>query len=315
MRGSGRGRGRGRDGGRGQASDSLPPIKKPNSVIGKQIGVLGSFWSGRMSAAERATTYLCTVRKFDAIHKWDTTGSGTLPPSSAWELQEMGESGTGSLEEGDASGEIFWMNNKDFLSFYYKTFPEELPARDEEAAGRRNKQVNEEPFVDVSNGDEVLGGDNQEQSTSASPFATKQEPSSAALVYKFWNLASDTLIQLGKDSGKYKAKYTCAITNEDGSVCGAVRTITHAFGKYGINSNLHSHISGTASMGCPNHHAALKELEEVNPARTKDEDGNSVLKMNFAEAFHHHVHATLMRCAGALSMRMPGVYMLYTDVV
>jgi hypothetical protein len=29
--------------------------------------------------------------------------------SEAFELQEMGEAGTGSLERGDASGEIFWV--------------------------------------------------------------------------------------------------------------------------------------------------------------------------------------------------------------
>eukprot|EP00966_Prymnesium_polylepis_P058617 1357552-Prymnesium_polylepis.1 len=39
---------------------------------------------------------------------------------------EMGPNGTGSLEHGDASGELFWMDYPlPFLPFYYNTFPEE----------------------------------------------------------------------------------------------------------------------------------------------------------------------------------------------
>eukprot|EP00966_Prymnesium_polylepis_P295594 6826469-Prymnesium_polylepis.1 len=42
---------------------------------------------------------------------------------------EMGPNGTGSLEHGDSSGELFWMNYPlPFLPFYYNTFPEEKPS-------------------------------------------------------------------------------------------------------------------------------------------------------------------------------------------
>ena len=40
----------------------------------------------------------------------------------------MGERGSGSLERGDSSGEVFWMHTPSpFLKYYYSTFPEKLP--------------------------------------------------------------------------------------------------------------------------------------------------------------------------------------------
>lgn len=87
-----------------QQLEQLPLIKKPLELIGTHINVPGAFWVGRMSAAEKQTLYACVVRDFSALHKFidGTTGQG-------FELQEMGAAGTGSLEHGDASGEIFWM--------------------------------------------------------------------------------------------------------------------------------------------------------------------------------------------------------------
>ena len=45
---------------------------------------------------------MCAVREFDAMHKF----AGGQPPSAAFECQEMGEKGDGSLEPGVASGEV-----------------------------------------------------------------------------------------------------------------------------------------------------------------------------------------------------------------
>ena len=51
-------------------------------------------------------------------------------------MQEMGESGTGSTEQGDASGEIFWMPYvPTFLQYFYETFPRMLPQPKDKAAG------------------------------------------------------------------------------------------------------------------------------------------------------------------------------------
>ena len=57
-----------------------------------------------MSTAEKATLYFCAIREYSAIH----TFSGNKK-AQAFQLQEMRVEGTGSLEHGDASGEIFWM--------------------------------------------------------------------------------------------------------------------------------------------------------------------------------------------------------------
>ena len=66
---------------------------------------------------------MCTVRDYTLAHMFPA--KSTL--ESAWQLQEMGVTGTGSTEHGDASGDIFWMPNATFLGFFYKTFPDMMP--------------------------------------------------------------------------------------------------------------------------------------------------------------------------------------------
>ena len=102
---------------------ALPLPKKPMELIGKQIRVPGSYWEGNMSAEEKKTLYKCTVRDFTHTHKFP----GEQAPRAAFELQEMGVTGTGSTEQGDSSGEIFWMPYPTFLGFFYETFPEMMP--------------------------------------------------------------------------------------------------------------------------------------------------------------------------------------------
>ena len=73
----------------------FPLLQKPGDMcVGRQIKVLGSYWKGSMSDEEVNSLYLCTVRDYHVLHKWDTGGT----PSQAMELQEMGVDGQG-LEE------------------------------------------------------------------------------------------------------------------------------------------------------------------------------------------------------------------------
>ena len=51
-----------------QKLEQLPLLKKPLEHVGTQIKVPGSFWQGRMSAEEKATLYVCSVRDFSALH-------------------------------------------------------------------------------------------------------------------------------------------------------------------------------------------------------------------------------------------------------
>ena len=61
-------------------------LKKPTEHFGKQVGVPGAYWEGRMSAEERKTRFMCTTREFELIHKWEDG----CAPSAAFQLQEMG---------------------------------------------------------------------------------------------------------------------------------------------------------------------------------------------------------------------------------
>ncbi|KAL1515242.1 hypothetical protein AB1Y20_001876 [Prymnesium parvum] len=98
----------------------MPLLKKPHENIGKQVKVPGAFWEGNMTEEEKETKYLCTIKRFEAIHMWP----GNQPPSQAFELQEMGVTGTGSLEHGDSSGECFWlMYPQPFYSLHTITTP------------------------------------------------------------------------------------------------------------------------------------------------------------------------------------------------
>ena len=88
-------------------SMGFPLLQKPaETCVGRQIQVLGSYWTGRMSTEEANSLYKCTVRDFHALHKWDAGGT----PSQAMELQEMGVDGQGSRETGGSSADrIFFM--------------------------------------------------------------------------------------------------------------------------------------------------------------------------------------------------------------
>jgi hypothetical protein len=114
-----------------------PLLKKPLELVGEQIGVPGDFWQGRMSRAELQTLYMCTCRDFYLLHNFSPTHK-----AAAFEMQEMGPQGTGSLEHGDASGEIFYIEYPfPFLEYYYATFPDRLPQENEaakESAAVRN---------------------------------------------------------------------------------------------------------------------------------------------------------------------------------
>ena len=50
-----------------------------------------------MTDEEKNTTYMCTIRDFEVAHKWPG-GNHT----QAFQVQEMGTTGEGSLEQGDA---------------------------------------------------------------------------------------------------------------------------------------------------------------------------------------------------------------------
>ena len=81
-----------------RAAGLLPTLKKPAEAVGMAIHVPGSFWA-RCPAADKAKIFKCNVREFSALHKFP----GGQPPQAAFEVQEMGEKGDGSLQSGLAT--------------------------------------------------------------------------------------------------------------------------------------------------------------------------------------------------------------------
>ena len=71
----------------------VPLLTKPAEVIGDYISMQGKEWPG-CPAADKDKWYRCVVRHFEAMHEFGAS------KSAAFEVQEMGESGDGSLEPG-----------------------------------------------------------------------------------------------------------------------------------------------------------------------------------------------------------------------
>ena len=87
--------------------DQFTLLKKPLDHLGKQMKVPGSFWQGRMSAEERCTDYMCTVIDFSLVPKFTPDSH----PVQAFQMQEMGTDGKGSLEKSDIESTKFWMQS------------------------------------------------------------------------------------------------------------------------------------------------------------------------------------------------------------
>ena len=102
------------------AHNFLPTLNRPAEVIGDYVVVQGREWSG-CPAADKDKSFRCSVRKFEAMHDFGAF------KSAAFEVQEMGVAGEGSLEPGIASGDVFWIAyQQPFLKYYNAAHPERL---------------------------------------------------------------------------------------------------------------------------------------------------------------------------------------------
>ena len=163
-------------------SMGFPLLQKPaETCVGRQIQVLGSYWTGRMSTEEANSLYKCTVRDFHALHKWDAGGT----PSQAMELQEMGVDGQGSRETGGSSADrIFFMKYPlPFLQHWYATYPP--PQQDTTTTGSS--------VVSPSS----VGGDTDmagERTPGVTDSNFPHMPPRKAVVFNYYTLVSDDLI-------------------------------------------------------------------------------------------------------------------------
>ena len=171
-------------------------LKKPLEHLGKQVEVPGSFWSGRMSAAERETKYKCTILDFSVSHRF----SPDQPPRQAFQLQEMGVDGTGSLEKSNIESTKIWIEYPSpFLRFFYQTFPlVDVPSTEEKT---------KEHGVDDDGGSPHLPAD-------VLP-AFPNLRLGRAPIYASYTVNSDTLVEMGPKSGQYSAEFECIITECD----------------------------------------------------------------------------------------------------
>jgi hypothetical protein len=142
-----------------------------------------------MSNEEATSLYLCTVRDYHALHKWDAGGT----PSQAMDLQEMGVDGQDIRENGgSASDRIFFMKHPmPFLQHWYGTFP---PAQEDTTTTVTSDVSPPSVGVHADMASEISSGDTQ------SKFP--QLPPRKAVVFKYCTLVSDDLIPHGQNSGQ-----------------------------------------------------------------------------------------------------------------
>ena len=250
-------------------------LKKPMEAIGETLNVPGDFWD-KCPAADKERLYKCVLRDYTTAHKF-TVG----PPSAAFQMQEMGERGSGSLEAGDSSGEVFWMPAPEpFLKYYYQTFPEKLPAPTATATGEPTTGTDEQPQGEV-----------------------KKEKVSKSMLYDFVTLTSDKLVTAGRYSGFHEWNYKCII-DLGGCVCGSTFTLRAAEGMAPNTGNISRHLVNFAER-CPNHLAAYDKFLGTSKNSAQDKDGHWVTIFGFEDAFPHHVAFMWMHAEGLVSANMP----------
>eukprot|EP00966_Prymnesium_polylepis_P258025 5960184-Prymnesium_polylepis.1 len=120
------------------------------------------------------------------------------PMSAAYDMQEMGERGTGSLEHGDSSGEKFWVHTPEpFLKYYYATFPEKLAKTSDGAAGSAAATTTEQGQSEI----------------------VKPEKPARSMLYNFVELTGDKLVSAGRFTGQHEWFYRCAPVPLTVSLC------------------------------------------------------------------------------------------------
>jgi hypothetical protein len=286
--------------GKGKASSSssslvahnfLPTLTKPAAVIGDFISIQGRDWQG-CPASDKEKWFRCVVRKFDALHDFGAF------KSAGFEVQEMGESGEGSLEPGVASGDVFWVAyQQPFLKHYYKANPEKLPDGHPEKPKPQTAGV---PGGDVPTPGTVVALRTAE---TASPAVGNSMPEvkQDAPVYGLFHLESDELCgKPGANFGKRQQSWTCQVKTPEEPCC-AKRTLTFDRpGKVPPNSNLIGHIREEAKR-CGYHAAALKQIDESSKFQALMPNGEYAAVHTFEEAFDHHVDFVMMVAAGEVS--------------
>ena len=278
------------------AAQLLPTLAKPASAVGAFVEIQGCEWNG-CPAADKEKWFKCIVRQFEAVHEFPGSNK-----SAGFQVQEMGESGEGSLEPGVASGDVFWVVYPNpFLKYYYKANPDKLPD------GHRDKPVNAVVPVAAAPAAAAPAAATQAAAT-ASPTAAMTVPNGLPMVkqeapvYGFFTLESDELCcKPGANHGKRQQVWRCAVVCDNGELCACKRTLTFTkVSQAPANSNLGAHLRDEASK-CSKHAAAVKQLNESSKNQILQADGSYTTIFSFEEAFPHHVDYVMCVAKGEIS--------------
>ncbi|KAL1514689.1 hypothetical protein AB1Y20_003777 [Prymnesium parvum] len=71
-----------------EQAGSLPLLKKPNEVIGKEFTVPGSYWGAAATRGEAKQEYICIISDFSLLHTFSPTDRG-----AAMKIVEAGVTG------------------------------------------------------------------------------------------------------------------------------------------------------------------------------------------------------------------------------
>lgn len=265
----------------------LPTLTKPSSVVGEFISIQGREWQG-CSASDKDKWFRCIVRQFESMHDFGAF------KSAAFEVQEMGETGEGSLEPGVASGDCFWVGyQQPFLKYYYKANPHKLPD------GHLDKP--ESAQSETAGTPTMVNADAPVTTASKNVGSGMPEVKQDAAVYRMYHLESDELCgKPGANFGRRQQIWTCAIRCPDEPCC-IKRTLTFEKpSKVPPCSNLTGHIRDEAKK-CSYHAKALAELAESSKNQVLMPGGSYETVFSFDEAFAHHVNYVMMVATGEVT--------------
>ena len=261
------------------AHNFLPVLTKPAEVIGDYVSLQGKEWTG-CPAADKEKWFRCTVRQFEGVHDFGAF------KSAAFQVQEMGQSGEGSLEPGVASGGQFWIAYVNpFLKYYYAAHPDRLPD------GHPDKPAQVETVAQPTQESAV---------TKPTPSGLPDVKQDAAVYSMFSKVTDELCGSAGANYGKRQQVWECNIKLGNGEPCCAKRTLTFIKPTHvPTNSNMISHVR-EAAKSCPEHAAALQQLN----ASSKNQvlvGGSYEAVHSFEEAFPHHVDYVWMVASGEIS--------------
>ena len=272
------------------SSGFYPLMTKTGSAVGKNCSVPGRFWE-KCPAADKEKRFACVVVEFRAVHDY---GSGKK--GAGFLMKEMGESGTGSLEQGVASGDEFVIAYPaPFLEYYWHANREELPT------DVRLKLFPADAAERAPQGNAVAAEDTNAEIVQEEESKPRVRPP----IFDHLELVSSTLNTSGSRRGTYTNKYKCLVPCASGSCTSSITLYGAGDGKAETTSNAWGHLRAKAEQGCREHTAVLASLNATNSKAVVDPTtGDYVSVMSFKEAFPHHVDYVWCRAQGLFTARL-----------